>query len=176
MFISLLSPSTGYVNSVIRLFGGEPIYFLSKPRLFPWLFTLMRIWKGVGYGSIIYLAALAGVDPELYEATVIDGANRWQQTIHITLPGIKPTILIKFVLSFSGAMAGLFTPMYVLKNPMIAETAETLGTYTYNVGLIKARYSLSTAIGLFKSSISLVLIIITNIISRHMTEDGRSIL
>lgn len=176
IFISILSPSTGYVNALIKSLGGEPIYFLSKPKLFPWLFTFMRIWKGVGYGSIIYLAALSGLDPELYEAAVLDGAGRWKQIIHITLPGIKPTILIMFVLSFAGAMGGLFEPMYVLKNPMIAETAEVLDTYTYDVGLVKARYSLSTAIGVFKSTISLALILLTNFLSKRLTEDGKSIL
>jgi len=176
IFISILSPSTGYVNALIKSLGGEPIYFLSKPKLFPWLFTFMRIWKGVGYGSIIYLAALSGLDPELYEAAVLDGAGRWKQIIHITLPGIKPTILIMFVLSFAGAMGGLFEPMYVLKNPMIAETAEVLDTYTYDVGLVKARYSLSTAIGVFKSTISLALILLTNFLSKKLTEDGKSIL
>jgi len=176
IFISIFSPSTGYVNSIIKFFGGEPIYFLSKPRLFPFLFTFMRIWKGVGYGSIIYLAALSGIDPELYESAVLDGASRWKQTIYITLPGIKPTILLMFVLSFAGAMGGLFEPMYVLKNPMIAETAEVLDTYTYEVGLVKARYSLSTAIGLFKSTISLALILATNFLSKYLTEDGKSIL
>lgn len=175
IWISILSPSTGYVNHVIKAFGGEPYYFLSKAKLFPALLTFIRIWKDVGYSSIIYLAALASIDPELYEAAHIDGAGRFKQTIHITLPGIKSTILVLFVLSFSGIL-NLFDPVYVFQNPMIASTAETLDTYIYKQGVVQARYSMATAIGLFKSVISFAFVILMNIISKYLTEDGQSIL
>ncbi len=175
LWITLLSPSTGFINEIIKAFGGEPVYFLSKPGLFPPLFTGIRIWKEVGYSAIIYLAALSGVDQELYEAAVIDGAGRLRQTWHITLPGIKGTVLVLLVLSFAGVL-GLFEPIYVMKNPMIASSAEVLDTYTYDVGIVKAKYSVATAIGLFKSTISLVLVLLSNFLSKRLTEDHKSIL
>jgi len=176
IFISVLSPKTGYINYIIQALGGEPVYFLAKPRLFPWLLTFMIIWKEAGYSSIIYLAALSGIDTELYETSIIDGAGKWKQTIYITIPGIKGTILVLFVLSFAGIMNGLFEPVYLLKNPAVAETAEVLDTYIYDVGLIRARYSLATAVGLFKSTISLVFLLSANFLSKALTEDKKSIL
>jgi len=175
IWISILSPSTGYVNFVIKALGGEPIYFLSKADLFPFLLTFIRIWKDVGYNAIVYLAALSSIDQELYEAAHIDGAGRFMQTIYITLPGIKSTILVLFVLSFSGIL-NLFDPVYVFQNPMIASTAETLDTYIYKQGVVQARYSMATAVGLFKSLISFVFVILTNVLSKYFTEDRETIL
>ncbi|NSW90704.1 MAG: sugar ABC transporter permease [Firmicutes bacterium] len=175
MWITLLSPSTGYVNYIIKALGGEPVYFLSKASMFPALFTFIRIWKGIGYSSIIYLAAIAGIDPELYESASIDGATRLQQSWHITLPGIKYTVLVIFVLSFTGVL-NLFEPIYVLKNPMIESTAEVLDTYIYSMGVVQARYPLATAMGLFKATISLALVLLSNFLSKKLTEDNRSIL
>lgn len=175
VFISLLSPVTGYINNIIAFFGGEPIYFLSKPEIFPELLTAIRIWKGIGYSAIVYMAALAGIDMELYEAAVIDGANRWKQTIHITMPGIKTTILVVLVLSFSGVL-NLFEPVYVFQNPMISSTAEVLDTYTYKTGIVQGRYAMATAMGLFKSAISLALVLLTNVLSKKLTDDGQTIL
>lgn len=176
IFIQLLSPSRGYVNTIIKFFGGEAIYFLSKPKLFPWLFTFMRIWKGVGYSAIIYLAALAGVDPQLYEAAVIDGAGRLRQTWHVTLPGIKNTVVVLVVLSFSSVLGGFFEPIFVLKNDYIRSTAEVLSTYIYNLGITRGQYHVATAIGLFTSVISMFLLFFANFLSKRVTEDGRSIL
>lgn len=176
IFMQLLSPSTGYVNYLIEFFGGESIYFLSKPALFPWLFTFMRIWKGVGYSAIIYLAALAGVDPQLYEAAVIDGAGKLRQTWHVTLPGIRNMIVVLVVLSFASVLSGLFEPIFVLKNAYIRSTAEILSTYIFNLGITRGKYYLATAIGLFKSLISMALLLMANFLSKKVTEDGRSIL
>lgn len=175
IWISLLSPSTGYVNKLIEAFGGKPYFFMADAELFPWLFTFLRIWKEVGFGTIIFLAALAGINPELYESAVMDGATRWQQTIHITLPSIMQVILVVFVLSFTGVL-NLFEPIYVLRNPHIQSTAEVLDTYVYDMGIVQARYSYATAVGLFKSSISLVLVLFANYLSRRFTEDNRGIL
>jgi len=175
IFIALLSPSTGYINTIIKAFGGQPIYFLASPEAFPPLLTFIRIWKGVGYSTIIYLAALSGIDEELYEAAVIDGANRWKQTLHITLPGLKTTILVILILSMAGVL-NLFEPVYVFQNPMINSTAEVLDTYTYKTGIVQGRYAMATAMGLFKSLIALVLIIVTNILSKKLTDDGESII
>jgi putative aldouronate transport system permease protein len=175
IWMSLLSPSTGYINQVIKALGGKPYFFMADAQLFPWLFTFLRIWKEVGFGTIIFLAALAGISPELYESAVMDGASRWQQTIHITLPSIMQVILVVFVLSFTGVL-NLFEPIYVLRNPHIQSTAEVLDTYVYDMGIVQARYSYATAVGLFKSSISLVMVLFANFLSRRFTEDKRGIL
>ena len=143
--------------------------------LFPFLFTGISVWKEVGYSAIIFLAALAGVNPELYESAVIDGASRLQQTRYITLPSISQTILIVFVLSFTGVL-NLFEPIYVTRNDMVISTAEVIDTYTYDLGIVQARYPLATAVGLFKSSISLVFVLLVNFISRRWTEEKQAIL
>lgn len=175
IWISLLSPTTGYVNEFLKAFGLKPVFFMAKERLFPFLFTGISIWKEVGYSAIIFLAALAGVNPELYESAVIDGASRMQQTRYITLPSISQTILIVFVLSFTGVL-NLFEPIYVLRNPHISPTAEVLDTYTYDIGIVQARYPLATAVGLFKSTISFLMVLGANFLSRRFTEDHRGII
>lgn len=175
IWMLLLSPSSGYINNIIKALGFDPIYFFGKADWFPLLYTFIAVWKGVGYGSIIYLAALAGINSELYEAAAIDGAGRWKQTIHITMPGLKPTILIMFVLSFASVL-NLFEPIFVLSNPLVQESAMVLDTYIYDTGILKGRYDIATAMGLFKSSISLVLVLASNFLSKKFTEDGSTIL
>ena len=175
IFIGILSPRFGYVNDLIRAFGGRPIFFLSLPGLFPWLMTYLRIWKGVGYSAIIYLAALSAVDAELYESAVIDGAGRIRQTLAVTLPALAPTILVLFVLSFADVFAGLFEPVLMLKNPMINATAEILDTYIYDVGLAKRRYGLGAAAGLFKAGISMTLLLTVNWLSKRFSPERRGI-
>jgi putative aldouronate transport system permease protein len=175
IFVNLLSPNTGYVNYVIKALGGKPFFFFSKPGLFPYLFTGIYIWKEVGYNTIIYLAALAAINPELYESAAIDGANRFAQARYITVPGIKQIIIVMLVLSFSGVL-NLFEPVYVLRNDMVMSTAEVIDTYTYTLGIVQARYPLATAVGLFKSTISLVLVLAVNWISKHWTEEKEAIL
>lgn len=176
IFTMILSPRYGYVNDIIRVFGGEPVYFLSMPKLFPFLFTGMRIWKEAGYSAIIYLAALSAVDQELYEAAVIDGAGRLRQTYAVTIPVLMPTVLVLFVLSFGRVLQGFFEPILVLKNPLINETAQILDTYIYEIGLLRARYGLGVAAGLFKASIGITLLLVANWLSKQVTEDGRGIL
>lgn len=175
IWMLLLAPTNGFVNEVIRMLGGEGYYFFSDPRLFPYLYVGIAIWKGAGYGSIIYLASLAGINSELYEAAAIDGANRWKQTLHITLPGLKPTILIMFVLSFTSVL-NLFEPLFIMKNPLVEEAASVLDIYIFDTGIIRGRYDLATAMGLFKSTISLALVLLSNFLSKRLTEDGQSIL
>ena len=176
IFAQLLSPSYGFVNDVIEAFGGDSIYFMAKPKLYPFLFTFFRMWKNVGYSAIIYLAALSSVDTELYEAAVIDGAGRWKQTLYITLPSLAPTVVIIFVLSMANVFAGFFEPSLVFMNPIITSTAEILDTYIYQVGLVRARYPLGAAAGLFKTSIGIVLLFAANWLSKTVTPDKRSIL
>ncbi len=175
IWISLLSPISGFVNELLGVFGIAPIFFLSKSGLFPYLFTALQIWKEVGYSTIIYLAALAAISPELYEAAMIDGAGRLQQALRITLPALRPIVVVVFVLSFTGVLT-LFEPIYVLKNPMIQSAAEVLDTYTYQIGIVNARFPLATAVGLFKSTISLVMVLGANQLSRLLTDDRQGIL
>lgn len=175
IWVSLLSPSTGYINAIIQQFGGQPIYFLSKGNSFPLLLTLIRVWKEVGYSSIIYLAAIAGIDQQMYEAAVIDGAGRFKQMYYITLPSIKQIVLIIFVLSLSGVL-NLFEPVYVFMNPMIQDKAQVIDTYVYQMGVVQAQYSVALAVGLFKSTISLVFVIAANLFSKKLSDDGKSII
>jgi len=176
IFINLLSPRFGYVNDVIRLLGGEPIYFLSIPDAFPWLLTFFRMWKGVGYSAIIYLAALSSVDMELYEAAVIDGAGRLRQTFAVTLPALSATIVVLFVLSFADVFGGLFEPVLVLKNSMVLDKAEILDTYIYEVALKRNRYGIGAAAGMFKATIGVTLLLSVNLLSKRLTPDGRGII
>ena len=175
IWMLLLSPSNGYVNELLGLIGIEPIYFFGQAKTFPLLYTFIAVWKTVGYNSIIYLAALSGISSELYEAAAIDGAGRWKQTLHITLPGLKPTILVMLVLSFASILT-LFEPLYVLSNSLVRESAMVLDTYIFDTGILKGRYDVATAMGLFKSTISLGLVLLSNTLSKKMTEDGQSIL
>ncbi len=175
LFLVLMSPTNGYINEIIKFFGGESVFFWSKGDWFKPLVTMVRVWKGVGYSTIIYLAALSSVDQELYEAAVIDGANRWKQTIHITLTAIKPVVLVVFVLSFSGVL-NLFEPVFAFLNDMVILKADSLDTYIFRVGIVNAKFPVAVATGLFKSAIAFVLVILTNLLSKKLTEDGSSVL
>ena len=175
IWITMLSPQSGYVNALRVALGMEPYFYVAEANTFPFTFQLIATWKEVGFSSIIYLAALASIDPDLYESAVLDGAGRLKQTLYITLPGIKTTIVVLFVLSFRGIL-NLFEPLYVFQNSANLKTTEVLDTYTFKVGLVQARYSIATAMGLFKSTISLVFTIAANYFSKKVTEDGRGIL
>ena len=175
IWITMLSPKTGYINSIMQLFGLKPYFYMAESSTFPLTFQCISIWKEVGYSSIIYLAALSSIDPEMYESAVLDGAGRIKQTWYITLPGIKNTVLVLFVLSFAGIL-NLMEPLYVFQNPANIRTSEVLDTYTFKVGLIQARYSIATAMGLFKSSVGLFFTIMANFFSKKLTEDGKGII
>lgn len=176
IFTTVLSPRYGWLNDMIRVMGGEPIYFLSKEKLFPYLMTFLRMWKGVGWSAIIYLAALSGIDDELYEAAIVDGAGRWKQTLFVTLPGISGTIIVLFVLSFANVFAGLFEPIFIMKNPMVNSRAEILDTYIFEVGLRQSKYGLGAAAGLFKTLMSMTLLFAANWLSKKITPDKKPIL
>lgn len=169
LFITVLSPSTGIVNSLIELLGFEPIYFFGSEEYTRPILIVSGIWQSVGWGTIIYLAALSGINPELYEAAKVDGANRWQQTISITLPSLLPTITILFLLQIGQFMDFGFERIYNFLNPLNSGTGHIIDTYVYEVGLLNAQYSLTTAMGLFKSLIGLFLIVIANYLSKKAT-------
>jgi len=161
IFRDLLSPSSGLINKVISAVGFQPIFFLGNPGWFPITMVITEIWKGFGFGSIIYLAALTSVDPSLYEAASIDGANRWRQTLHITLPGIYSTIILMTVLSLGSILNGGFDQIYNLYSPSVYSTGDILDTFVYRLGIVETKYALSTAAGLFKSVISLGFILMS---------------
>lgn len=168
----MLSPQTGVVNNIIKMFGGEPIYFMASKEWFRTVLVASDIWKEVGWGSIIYLAALSGIDPQLYEASQIDGANRWQQTWHITLPGIRGTIAILLILRLGSILNAGFEQIFIMYNSAVYEVSDIIDTWVYRIGLQGMQYSLATAVGLFKSLIGLVLVVAANWITHRMGESG----
>jgi putative aldouronate transport system permease protein len=158
IFADLLSKD-GIINTTLTGMGLQSIGFLSDQKVFPWTMIISDVWKGFGFGSIIYLAALTGIDQNLYEAAAIDGANRWQQTLHVTIPGITSTVVLMTVLSLANILNGGFDQIYNLYRPVVYETGDILDTFVYRLGIDNAQFSLSTAAGLFKSAISCILIV-----------------
>ncbi|MBQ4515589.1 MAG: sugar ABC transporter permease [Clostridia bacterium] len=161
---------TGIINDIIALFGGERVTFLNKPEYFVPVYIISDIWQGVGWGSIIYLAALSGISQELYEAAMIDGAGRWRQTIHVTIPGILPTIITMLILRMGRILSVGYEKIILLYNPMTMETADIISSFVYRKGLQEQNLSFSTAVGLFNSAINLTLLMITNKISKKVND------
>jgi len=161
VLIDILSPNEGIVNAVIKSFGLQPIYFLGSDKWFPTVLVSTDVWKEFGFNTIVYLAAITGVNPTLYEAAYVDGANRWKQTLHITLPGILPIIVLLATLSLGNVLNAGFDQVFNLYSPSVYDSGDILDTMIYRMGLQSAQYSLATAVGLFKSSVSFVLITIS---------------
>ena len=170
--IATFTNKNGFINDIVAIFGGTRVTMLSKPNYFVPVYVISDIWQGIGWGSIIYLSALAGIDQELYEAARIDGAGRLRQTWNITLPGILPTIIIMLILRIGGLMSVGYEKIILLYNPLTYETAEVISSYVYNKGILGGvgQYSYSTAVGLFNSVINCVLVIGTNQISKKLTD------
>ena len=162
----------GIINSLVSLFGVAKENMLNNPARFLPIYVISEIWQGVGWGSIIYLAAIAGIDQELYEASYIDGAGRFKQTIHITIPSIMPTILTLFILRLGQVMNVGFEKIILLYNPITYETADVISTFVYRVGLLEANYGYSTAVGLFNSLINFILVYVANVLSRKYADSG----
>lgn len=149
----------GPINQFLGVFGVKPILFLGSNTWFRPVIIATDVWKEFGYNSIIYLAALTGIDTGLYEAASIDGASRWKQTLHITLPSILPTIMLMCILNMSSILSAGFDQIYNLYNPFVYQTGDIIDTYVYRVGLVQRQYSLGTAVGLMKSAVSFILIV-----------------
>lgn len=158
ILIDILSPSEGIVNQLLALFGLKPIFFLGNPDWFPYVIVLSDVWKEFGFSTIIYLAALTGINPALYEAAVMDGASRWRQTWHVTLPGMAPIIILLATLSMGNVLNAGFEQIFVLYSPLVYETGDIIDTFTYRLGLIDYQYGPAAAVGLFKSAVSLLFI------------------
>ncbi|MFF2091344.1 ABC transporter permease [Paenibacillus sp. NPDC058174] len=170
--IEILSPRSGIVNNIITAMGFEPIYFMGEESYIRTILVSSGVWKDAGWGTIIYLAALTSINPELYEASEIDGAGRWKQTMSITLPALMPTITILFLLQIGHFMDFGFERVSIFLNTLNSGKGEILDTYIYTVGLLDRQYSYTTAIGLFKSVVGLVLIMTGNTLSKKMTGEG----
>lgn len=162
----------GVINSIVTALGGDVIPFLTEPKYFPWVYVISGLWQEIGWSSIIYLSALSGIDQELYEAAAIDGANRWKQTIHITLPGLLPTISILLIMKIGSLISIGYEKILLLYNPAIYETADVISTYVYRQGILDANYSYSGAVSFFNSIISLILIFSSNTISKKVSGSG----
>lgn len=161
---------SGVVNKFIVDFGGEALPFFSLPQAFRPLYVGSDIWQGVGWGSIVYLAAIAGINPELYEAATIDGASRLQKAIYVTIPGILPTIMILFILRVGDLLELGFEKIFLMYNPSTYEVADVVATYVYRRGIENLNYSYATAVGLFNAVLSFFLLIGANRLSRKLTE------
>jgi putative aldouronate transport system permease protein len=170
IIMQFLDPRIGFVNRVIVLLGGQARNFMGQERLFQSIYVWSGIWQNTGYAAIIYIAALAGIDPTLYEAAYIDGASRLQKVIHIDLPGILPTVVILLILSIGSIMNVGFEKVFLMQNPLNLGTSEIIATYVYKLGILNAQFSFGTAVGLFNSVINLLLIASVNQIARRIGE------
>ncbi len=164
--------TNGLISQLLSNFGIEKTNLLSKSGMFRTIFIGSGIWQGVGWGSIIYLATLTNIDPGLYEAAVIDGAGKWKQLLHITLPGLQSTIIILLILRIGSIMSVGFEKIILLYNPLTYETADVISSYVYRRGLVNADYSYSTAIGLLNSVLNLVFLTTANWVSKKYTENS----
>ena len=163
---------TGVINVMLKTFGWQPVTMLNKPELFVPLYVISGIWQQVGWGSIIYLAALAGIDPQLYEAAKMDGASKLRQIWHVTLPGILPTIIVLLILRMGSLMSIGFEKIILLYNPTIYQTADVISSFVYRKGLLEFDWSFSAAVGLFNSLINFALLISANWLSKRVQGSG----
>lgn len=171
MFTQLLSLS-GPLNILLTKLGAEPVFFLGDKRCFRGVLVATALWKSVGWNSIIYLAALAGIDPQLYEAARIDGAGKFKQIVHVTLPSLVPVITIMFIFNVGAIVNDDFDQIFNLYNEAVYSVGDVISTYNYRIGMINNEYGYSTAVGLFKNVIAITLIIMTNFISKKFNDYG----
>lgn len=172
LFIQFLSPSIGPINILLKAVGLKPIYFLGDPSWFRTTLVVTDIWKSVGWGSIIYLASLSNIDPNMYEAAEIDGANRWQKVHFITLPSLSPVITIMLILAVGKLVNDNFDQIFNLYNPAVYEVGDVLSTYTYREGLENMSYSVATAVEFFKNIIAFILVLGANKLASRINEYG----
>ncbi|WP_408638552.1 ABC transporter permease [Paenibacillus baimaensis] len=172
MTFFMLSTDVGIVNKMISSLGFETVSFLSTPNYYWGLITLQSMWKEVGWGTIIFLAAMAGVDPQQYEAAVIDGASRFKQIWHVTLPAIRPTIIILLILRL-GHMADVgFEQLLLMNNPLVTSVSQVFDTYAYTIGILGGKISVGVTVGMFKGVVGLVLVMLSNYVVKKMGQEG----
>lgn len=175
-FVSLvtefLSPSTGLSADILKFFGKEPIYFLGDAKYFRTIMVFSGIWQTMGYGAIVYLSALTAVDVNLYEAAMVDGANRWNRLIHITIPCIMPTIVVMFILRIGSLINANFEKIYLFQNSANLEVSEVIQTWVYKRGMVKYDYSMGTTAGLFNGIVALILVVMANRLSKRYSDSA----
>ncbi|NLZ68771.1 MAG: sugar ABC transporter permease [Spirochaetales bacterium] len=170
LVVNFLSPSTGIVNIILKKLGMEPIYFMVKPEYFRGIYTIMTLWQNSGFNAIVYIAALMGIDPTLYEAAIVDGAGKWKRLCNVTIPSIMPTIVTMFVLQVGKMVKVGYEAILLLYKPTTYETADVIATYAYRIGISNRNYGLATAVGLFEALVALVMVVGANKISKKLTE------
>ena len=175
-FVSLvtefLSPSTGLSADILKFFGKEPIYFLGDVKYFRTIMVFSGIWQTMGYSAIVYLSALTAVDVNLYEAAMVDGANRWNRLIHITIPCIMPTIVVMFILRIGSLINANFEKIYLFQNSANLEVSEVIQTWVYKRGMVKYDYSMGTTAGLFNGIVALILVVMANRLSKRYSDSA----
>jgi putative aldouronate transport system permease protein len=172
MLMLLLSPQLGAVNLILEGLGQKPINFLAAPGLFAAIFAWSGVWQFSGYAAVIYLAALAGIDPQLHDAARVDGASRLQRIRHVDLPGIMPVILVILILNVGSLLSVSFEKVFLMQNPLNLATSEVISTYVYKIGLLNANYSFATAVGLFNSVIGMILLVLVNALAKRLSNSG----
>jgi len=158
ILIDILSPTSGIVNQFLHWFGIKPIYFLGDNNWFRYVLVASDTWKEFGFNTIVYLAALTGINPSLYEAAIVDGAGRWKQTLYVTIPGMAPIMILLLTLSLGNVLNAGFDQVFNLYSPQVYETGDIIDTFVYRIGLVDAQYGVATAVGLFKSFVSMIFI------------------
>jgi putative aldouronate transport system permease protein len=167
----ILSPGSGFVNTIVTtISGGDPILFMSRPEYFRSIYVISNIWQTMGFNAIIYIAALTGVSPDLYEAAIVDGATKLDRIIHIDVPSILPTVIIMFILAVGNIMTIGYEKVFLMQNGMNTVVSEVISTYVYKTGLQSAQYSFATAVGLFNSGVNFLILIICNSITKKASD------
>lgn len=172
LVITVLSTDGGLVNAIITSLGGKSVYFLGEPAFFRSVLVISHVWQSVGWGSILYLAAIAGIDPGLYEAARMDGANRFRQAIHITIPGMSHIVVILLIYSIGGLLSAGFEQILLLYSPPVYGVSDIIDTYVYREGLTNMKYSFVSAVGLFKNVLAMMLILGANVVAKRFNQTG----
>ena len=172
MVINFLSPSTGIVNLIIKKLGFTPVYFMVEPKYFRLIYTMMTLWQTAGFNAIVYIAPIMGIDSQLYEAAIVDGANKWKRIVHITVPGILPTVITMFIMNIGKMVKVGYESILLLYQPTTYPVADVISTYSYRIGIENGDYGLATAAGLFEAVVALILVSVANKISKRVTENS----
>lgn len=172
IIMTLLDPDNGLITGIIQALTGETVMVLTSTKWFVPMLIVTDIYKGMGWGTILYFAAISGIDPQLYEAAQIDGAGRWKQAVHITLPSIVPTIVVVFIMNCGNILNAGFDQIFMLYSSHVYEVADIIDTYVYRIGIINSDYSFSTAAGMFKSVVAFVLVLLVNQIAKKTGNEG----
>lgn len=170
MVVNFLSPSTGIINMILGKLGVEPIYFMVKPEYFRGIYTGMTLWQNAGFNALVFIAAIMGIDPQLYEAATVDGAGKWKKICNITIPSILPTIVTMFILNIGKMVKVGYEAILLLYQPSTYSKADVIATYSYRLGFENGNYGLATAVGLFEAAVALILVVVANRVSKKITD------